>query len=93
MQRTILASIIAKFCPTQFRGPKEKGIKAIGFLQAFATPSEKRSGLNSSASSPHMVLSWWIASTGTHTNNPFEISRSPTFILEKASLARSVAGV
>ncbi|PKU59552.1 hypothetical protein MA16_Dca027952 [Dendrobium catenatum] len=49
----IFASVSAKFCPTQIRGPQPKGKKMSWLLVAFETPSANLSGLNSSASSPH----------------------------------------
>lgn len=89
MARMILASIMAKDWPTQFRGPAAKGMKWRPGANIFPA---NRSGLNSFASLPHNSSLWWIASTGIHMESPFGMWRSPSLMSSKAIRGRTVAG-
>lgn len=89
---TIFASIIAKFWPTQFRGPTENGWKPIGCLHAFDTPLAKRWGLKSWASGPQSVGSTCKGRMGTMRLVPWGIERLPSFTLIDATLALAITG-
>lgn len=72
MAKAILASIMAKVWPIQVLGPHPKGKNANWSFDAFETPSENLSGLNSSASSPQSSGSWWMSNVGSTTSLQLE---------------------
>lgn len=76
----IFASNMAKFCPTQIRGPHPNGKYKPGFFCAFVTPSLNLSGLNSIASSPHTSWSWCNKTVGNETCVPAGSNSSPNFV-------------
>lgn len=92
MHITIFASIIAKFWPTQFRGPAENGKNAIGCWHAFKTPLAKRWGLKSWASGPQSVGSTCKGRMGIVKMVPAGIIKLPSFKLLGASLRSRTTG-
>ncbi|KAI6687110.1 hypothetical protein NL676_023938 [Syzygium grande] len=80
MASAIFASIIVKFWPMHIRGLHPNGKKEARFLVAFDTPSANLPGLNSSASSPHSSLSWWMKRVGTKSWTAGGMVSFPSFV-------------
>ena len=92
---TTLASTMAYAWPTQLRGPDANGRNRPAHGRGL--PGANRSGLNSCASAPHTASSWWMASTGIHSDAPLGTRSSspgpePSVMSSNAIRGSSVAG-
>lgn len=89
MARVNFACRMARFRPIQFLAPRPNGMKPSECLAALATPPLKRRGLNSFASFPHKLWSWWTAKIGIKSSVPPGILYPPssTSVLDRRIIA------